>query len=245
MTLKFSYTDWAKVVSRLLGGFEGAGLVHRVCAVVMFGVVLAHLVDAFRRYRKSGKTALGFLFGPNTILPRWSDIGEFIGTVKWFFGRGPRPRYGRYTYWEKFDYFAVFWGMMIIGSTGMLLWFPEQGTRLLPGWVINVATIIHSDEALLATGFIFTIHFFNTHFRPEKFPMDTVIFTGRMSLEELKHERPREYEELVASGRLEERLAEPMPLVVTRGIKAFGFAAVGVGLALVVLIIYAMLLGYK
>ena len=99
--------------------------------------------------------------------------------MKWFFGHGPRPQYGRWTYWEKFDYFAVFWGVAIIGSTGLLLWFPEFFTRLLPGWFINVATIIHSDEALLAVGFIFTIHFFNTHFRPEKFPMDTVIFTGR------------------------------------------------------------------
>jgi len=70
---------------------------------------------------------------------------------------------------EKFDYFAVFWGITIIGSSGLMLWFPEVFTHILPGWVINVATIIHSDEALLAAGFIFTIHFFNTHFRPEKF----------------------------------------------------------------------------
>ena len=89
----------------------------------------------------------------------------------------PRPRargrsYGRWTYWEKFDYFAVFWGIFVIGSTGLMLWFPELFTRFLPGWLINVATIIHTDEALLATGFIFTVHFFNTHLRPEKFPMD-------------------------------------------------------------------------
>ncbi len=245
MMLKFSYTTWAGFVSRLLGGFEGAGLIHRTSAVVMFGVAVAHLWDAFGRYRRSNKTVWQFLFGPNTILPRFSDLGEFRDTVKWFFGRGPRPRYGRWTYWEKFDYFAVFWGINIIGATGLLLWFPVQATHFLPGWLINVATIIHSDEALLATGFIFTIHFFNTHFRPEKFPMDTVIFTGRMPLEELKRERPREYEELAAAGRLSERLADPVPLVITRGIKALGFVAVSVGLALVVLIIYAMLFGYE
>ncbi len=121
-----------------------------------------------------------------------------LGSIKWFFGLGPRPAYGRYTYWEKFDYFAVFWGVMVIGSTGFVLWFPELLTRVLPGWSINVATIVHSDEALLAVGFIFTIHFFNTHFRPDKFPMDPVIFTGRMTLEELKHDKPDEYAELVA-----------------------------------------------
>jgi hypothetical protein len=59
-------------------------------------------------------------------------------------------------------------------------------TRFIPGSFLNVATIVHSDEALLATGFIFTVHFFNTHLRPEKFPMDITVFTGRMPLEELK-----------------------------------------------------------
>ncbi len=71
----------------------------------------------------------------------------------------------------------MFWGVAVIGMTGLMLWFPTVFTRVMPGWMINVATTIHSDEALLAVGFIFTIHFFNTHFRPEKFPMDTVIFT--------------------------------------------------------------------
>ena len=105
--------------------------------------------------------------------------------------RGRGRAYGRCTYWEKFDYFAVFWGMFIIGSTGLFLWFPEFFTIVLPGWFVNVATIIHSDEALLAVAFIFTIHFFNTHFRPDKFPMDPVIFTGRVPLEELKRDKPR------------------------------------------------------
>ena len=102
----------------------------------------------------------------------------------------------------------MFWGIAVIGSTGLSLWFPTFFTRFLPGWFVNVATIIHSDEALLAIGFIFTIHFFNTHLRPEKFPMDIVIFTGRMTVDELKHDKPEEYEELVASGELEKHLVE-------------------------------------
>jgi cytochrome b subunit of formate dehydrogenase len=172
-------------------------------------------------------------------------VREFAGTVKWFFGRGPRPHYGRWTYWEKFDYFAVFWGVAVIGSTGLCLWFPELFTRVLPGWSINVATIIHSDEALLATGFIFTIHFFNTHFRPDKFPMDTVVFTGRMSLGELQYDKPRLYEELTAAGRLEDHLADPPSTAYRRGVKVFGFTALAIGLTLVLLIIYAMLFSYK
>ncbi|MCP4594218.1 MAG: hypothetical protein GY842_26105 [bacterium] len=245
MALKFSYTGWAKVLSSFLGGADTAAWIHRICALATFGYFALHLWDLWRKYRKSGKTWTAYVFGPNTMLPRWNDLREFWQTVKWFVGRGPRPHYGRWTYWEKFDYFAVFWGVAVIGATGLCLWFPEFFTRLLPGWAINVATIIHSDEALLATGFIFTIHFFNTHFRPEKFPMDTVIFTGRMTLEELRHDKPREYEELVASGRLEDFLADPVPLALTRGAKVFGFAALAIGFTLVGLIVYAMLFAYR
>jgi hypothetical protein len=185
------------------------------------------------------------LTGPSTILFTLTDIKEAIGSIRWFFGLGPRPRYGRYTYWEKFDYFAVFWGIMVIGSTGLLLWFPEVFTHIVPGWFVNVATIIHSDEALLAVAFIFTIHFFNTHFRPDKFPMDPVIFTGRMTLAELKYDKPREYEALVAGGNLEEHMVDPFPEPVERGLKVFGAIALTVGLGLIVLIVYAMLFGYQ
>jgi hypothetical protein len=115
----------------------------------------------------------------------------------------------------------------------------------MPGWLLNVATIIHSDEALLATGFIFTVHFFNTHFRPEKFPMDTVIFTGRVPFEEFKEERPREYQELLESGELENRLVDPLPPLVIRGLKIFGWIALSIGIILIILIIYAEIFGYK
>ena len=172
------------------------------------------------------------------------DLRELWQSIKWFFGRGPRPHYGRYTYWEKFDYFAVFWGMFIIGSTGLLLWFPEFFTNFFPGWWVNVATIIHSDEALLAVAFIFTIHFFNTHFRPDKFPMDPVIFTGRVPLEEFKRDKPREYEELVERGELDKHLVDPFPAQLERWFRAFGFIALTVGLTLIVLIIYSMVRAY-
>ena len=110
---------------------------------------------------------------------------------------------------------------------------------------MNVATIIHSDEALLAVGFIFTVHFFNTHFRPDKFPMDPVIFTGRVPLEEYKMDKPREYEELVARGELEGNLFEPYPRNLQILFRVIGFTALTIGLTLVALIIYSMLWGYR
>ena len=245
MILKFSYAAWAKLLAHLLGGFEAAGLIHRFCAVLTFTYFGLHLYDMARQQRRSGKTWRQFLAGPESMLFNRRDWREFWGSMKWFLGRGPRPEFGRWTYWEKFDYFAVFWGVAVIGGTGLLLWFPEIFTRVMPGWMVNVATTIHSDEALLAVSFIFVVHFFNTHFRPEKFPMDTVIFTGGTPLEEFKRDRPREYQQLVESGKLEQSLMpEPQALAVKLW-RRFGFAALTLGLIMIGLIVYAMLFAYR
>jgi len=245
MALKFSYMSWAQVTSRILGGFDSMGFLHRVGAVVLFGVFTAHILDVLRHKKTTGQTWLQIIAGPNSIIFNGRDLKEFIQSIKWFFGMGPRPNYGRYTYWEKFDYFAVAWGVAIIGTTGLVLWFPELFTYLVPGWAVNVATIIHSDEALLAVGFIFTIHFFNTHFRPDKFPMDPVIFSGRVSIEELKFDKPGEYEAMVESGELESHLVKAFPASKERGVRIFGFLALTFGLVLLSLIIYTMLFGYR
>ncbi len=125
----------------------------------------------------------------------------------------------------------------MIGVSGLFLWFPAFFGRFFPGWAFNVATVIHSDEALLAAGFIFTIHYFNTHLRPEKFPMDPVIFTGRVTLHELQHERPLEYQRLIAEKQLERHLVEPQKNWITDVGILFGFAIVFIGILLLVLII--------
>ncbi len=245
MTLKFSYAGWAGALSRLLGGFEAAGWIHRFCALLTFLYFGLHLFDVVRRQRQSGQNWRQFLFSRESMLFNRHDWRELVASLKWFLGKGSRPGYGRWTYWEKFDYFAVFWGVAVIGSTGLVLWFPELFTRFLPGWAINVATIIHSDEALLAVAFIFTVHFFNTHFRPEKFPIDTVIFTEGMPLEEFKRDRPREYQQLLEQGELERNLMPaPVPLAVKLW-RRLGFAALGVGLLLIALIIYAQIFAYR
>ncbi len=244
MALKFSYAGWAQGIARAFGGFETMGVVHRLGALALITVFCLHVWDVRRKKLASGESWLAMITGPASILFTLRDLREFTGSIKWFFGLGARPRYGRFTYWEKFDYFAVFWGVLVIGSTGFALWFPELLTRVLPGWTINVATIIHSDEALLAVGFIFTIHFFNTHFRPDKFPMDPVIFTGRVALEELKHDKPDEYDQMVERGELEEHMVGPIDRHVERAFRIFGFIALAIGLTLIGLIIYAMLFSY-
>ena len=246
MSLKFSYTSWAAFLSRMLGGFETAGFIHRASASLMFGLFVTHLWDINRqRKQEHGGSFLKLILGAGSMMFNKQDLKDFAATMKWFVGAGPRPRYGRWTYWEKFDYFAVFWGIFVIGSTGLMLWFPVVFTRFLPGSLINIATIIHSDEALLATGFIFTVHFFNTHLRPEKFPMDTVVFTGRMPVAEFKRDKPAEYEALVAAGKLEEHLVEAYPPVVIRAVRAFAWTALTLGSLIVLWIIYAMVFAYR
>ncbi|UCF37993.1 MAG: hypothetical protein JSU96_03785 [Acidobacteriota bacterium] len=246
MTIKFADVGIFQVISRLIGGYEVSGFLHRVAAIITFAYFAMHIGYLVQKVRRREWPVKRMLIGENTLMFRKEDIFEFIGTIKWFLGIGPRPDYGRWTYWEKFDYFAVFWGVTIIGFSGLLLWFSEFFTNLgIPGWVINVATIIHSDEALLATGSIFTVHFFNTHFRPDKFPMDPVIFTGRVPVEELKHDRPREYSIAIQNRVIRDKLRDAPPEWLEKAARVFGFTCLGIGLFIVVLIIYSMLFVYQ
>ena len=246
MILKFSYMGWAQLSATILGGFSVTGTLHRLAALALITIWLTHVWDVGKKKKASGLSWFQFIMDKrNSLMFTSQDLKDFLGSIRWFLGRGPRPEYGRWTYWEKFDYFAVFWGMFIIGTTGLLLWFPELFTLVLPGAAVNVATIVHSDEALLAVAFIFTIHFFNTHFRPDKFPMDPVIFTGRVSVEELKADKPREYEELIASGELEKNLFEAYPRNAQIIFRVIGFTALTIGLTLIALIVYSMLFGYR
>jgi cytochrome b subunit of formate dehydrogenase len=239
LPLRFATSPWAHRLSVLFGGPETASVMHRIFAFLMLGIFAMHLVELAWRFIV--RREKGLLWGPSSLVPQPRDIIELYEHVLWFFGRGPRPRFGRYTYWEKFDYWGVFWGMAIIGGSGILLWFPEFFAGLLPGWIYNVTLMVHGEEALLATGFIFAIHFFNSHFRPEKFPMDMVMFTGQVTEEELKEERPAEYERLVAEGRLESKRVPEEPKWVSTGGRILGALAVIIGLVLLVFIIGGVL----
>jgi cytochrome b subunit of formate dehydrogenase len=253
MPLKFYYTDWAKAMFSVIGGAETARTLHRFGAIVTFIYFSLHVASLTGKAWKGRnqlrdpadgrfhfKRLMNVLFGPDSMIPTWQDWKDFVAHNKWFFGKGERPQFDRWTYWEKFDYFAVFWGVAIIGTSGLVMWFPVFFTRFLPGWLINIALVIHSDEALLAAGFIFSIHFFNTHFRIEKFPMDTVIFSGRVSKNELIHERKRWYDRLIATGKLDQHRVRDEWLSWKNIAKSFGYLFFGTGVILLLLIIYAM-----
>ncbi|MCC7327657.1 MAG: hypothetical protein IT521_12745 [Burkholderiales bacterium] len=240
LPLIFADRPWAAALARTLGGFESAGVIHRICAFVMIVVFVTHVVAVFARAIASGRL-MATLWGPDSMVPQPQDIIDLYRNFKWFIGAGPQPKFDRWTYWEKFDYWAVFWGMLIIGGSGLLLWFPVFFARFLPGWVFNIASLVHGEEALLAVGFIFTFHFFNGHLRPQKFPMDTVIFTGRISEHELREEREVEYERMVREGTLADRETTPP----SEEAKWFGWivggAALVLGIIAIILIVSSII----
>ena len=234
--LKYSYADWAQGMAGFLGGSHILGLLHRLFAIITFAYAGIHAVFlAWFFAVKCPRPRWKYLVGPDSLVFSWRDLKDFWAMVRWFFWLGPRPRFDRWTYYEKFDYFGEIWGVFLIGGTGLILWFPMLFTRWLPGWVLNCAMVIHSIEALLAASVIFLVHFFNTHLRPEKFPIDMVMLTGSMTETEMEEERPAEYERLKATGRLEEHLVEPLPLHLRIIGAVFGMLAFFTGIVLIVL----------
>jgi cytochrome b subunit of formate dehydrogenase len=203
----FSGQPWAQYILNLFGGPKVAAVVHRYAAVTFISIFFGHLmVVAWNVWRAKGRFEW---LGPTSMVPNLQDVKDIGKMFKWFFGLAPRPDFDRWSYWEKFDYWAPFWGMFIIGVSGLMLWFPVQTATVLPGWAFNIATIVHAEEAILAAVFLFTVHYFNVHFRPDKFPMDIVMATGAVPLAEFKHEHRLEYERLKASGELERYLVKP------------------------------------
>ena len=211
LPLKFSGCPLSYWVLFIFGGVDGAAAVHRFMGIVTFGYVILHIV--WLCYYKI--VLKGSLFGPQAMMPRLKDFQDLIQNIKYFLGQGTPPKFERFTYWEKFDYLAVFWGVPVIGLSGLVVWFPEFFSRFMPGEFLNMAYVIHSDEAIMAVGFIFVVHMFNTHLRPEAFPITTTIFNGKISEEEMKRDHRIEWERVTGyvepMPKAPEKTAEPAP----------------------------------
>jgi len=211
---KYHNMGWARSLVDLMGGIDGIRLIHRTNAVILLAAFGYHTV--FGLYRLLVKRA------PFEMLPRLKDVLDFVYNIGYYLGvRKTRPRFDRFSYVEKFDYWAVFWGMAIMGGSGLVLWFPALVTRILPGVVVPISKTAHSDEALLAVSAILLWHLYNVHVNPRVFPFNKTVFTGRISRHELMTEHALEYErrtgERVPDGILSERLAPSWSVFLVSG----------------------------
>src|ERR1700758_466110 len=221
LPLRFSESIWARGLAGAVGGFGAILFFHKFCALVLTIAFLIHVKEIFTRglFRREK----GIFWGATSMVANWKDAKDMFNHMRWMLGLGPKPQFERYAYWEKFDYWAVFWGMIVIGFSGYAMWFAPFFARFLPGWALNAALVIHSEEGLLAILFIFSIHFVNTHLRPDSFPMDMVIFTGVESEKEFAHKRPMEYERIRQSGEIEKRLGTAPATWFVNGSRIVGF----------------------
>ena len=244
--LRYSCAPFSAELIRLWGGVEGAGLIHRIAAGVMLAYSVLFAVWLVLKFFKAEKK-FELIRGYETMVPNVQDVKDFFRQWKWYFTGRDRPRFGRYGYLEKLDFFGEVWGFIIIGGSGIVLWFPEFFGRWLPGWWFNVATVFHGFEALIAAGFIFIVHFFNVHLRPDKFPLDAVMFHGRATKAYMEEEHPALLDELELAPdapvstrpRLDHPAPPPSPLQTVVG-AALGFLALGIGIVCIGMIIWAV-----
>ena len=174
---------------KLFGGAAGAAIWHRVGAVLIIISAVYHLF--WLTFLAASKRL------PLSMLPVPKDAIDMKDNILFMLGlRRERPNFDRYMYLEKFDYWAVFWGIVMMVGTGFVFWFPVFFAKYAPSWVITAAQIIHGEEATLAITFLFVVHFYNVHLKPSIFPMNWAWLNGRITVANLKHEHPAEYERL-------------------------------------------------
>lgn len=192
--IKYPESSFGNLVFSALGGIESARSIHRFAAAIMIMDFVYHIIYVFNNVVIK-KAPFSQLY----LLPNKKDAKDIVQNIKYFlFLTDERPRFHKFSYIEKFDYWAVFWGMFIMAGSGIILWFPVEFSRLVPGVVIQIAYVAHSDEALLAFLAIIIWHFYNVHFNPRVWPANKVWYKGTLSEEEMEHEHPLELDEIKA-----------------------------------------------
>jgi len=193
MPQKFFDASVSQWMVNFWGGLDSARSIHRMAGFAMIISALYHLAYLLYTIVVLKRPV------PLWMLPSAKDFRDFAQNTGYYLGIvKEKPKFSRFSYFEKFDYWAVFWGVPVMGLTGLILMFPLIATRFMPGVIVPVATIAHSDEAILATGWIFVVHFYNAHLAPHIFPFNKSIFTGRVSEGRYKKEHPLEYQQNVA-----------------------------------------------
>lgn len=188
LALRYGDTWLGRGLIALEGGMEARGLLHRAASL---GLMLLWAYHAgYVVFSRRGHDQL------MELLPRWQDLRD-LGMVlrQNLGGKGPEPRFGRFDFRQKFQYWAVALGVTAMVPTGLVLWFESQAMAALPKWVLDLARVVHSGEGLVIFLVLFLWHLYDTHLRPEVFPMDRTWLTGRMTRKQWQERHAREYEE--------------------------------------------------
>jgi cytochrome b subunit of formate dehydrogenase len=204
----FFTTSWGKQLGRVFGGYETSLTIHKWVGVFMIIGFVIHTIYLLTRV--NWRNLPQSVFGPDSLVPNFNDAQHLWQRIRWFFGLGSPPKFERWTYWEKFDYWAVYWGSL------------------------NIALLLHRAEAVLATSYIFIIHFFIGHLRPTSFPMNEAMFAGSIPLEEALEERPDWVARLSQEGKLELVNTKPPAQWYRVVYFVFGYAALACGVYLLI-----------
>ncbi|MDP2646384.1 MAG: cytochrome C [Desulfobacterales bacterium] len=228
-------TDFGRLLTKMVGGYDAALILHKWTGLLMITGFLLHtayLITLILPMKEKG--FIKSLLGPDSLIPNLEDGKNLWQQILWSLGMGPAPQFERWTYLEKFDYWAVYWGMPLLAVTGLMAMFPLVTSSLLPGWALNIAVFVHRAEAVLATGYIFIVHFFMGHLRPTSFPMNEAMFSGSLPLEKALEEHPGWVERLKKEGKFERLQTGPPEKWYRALYYIFGYTALSVGIYLLV-----------
>jgi formate dehydrogenase subunit gamma len=186
---KFYEAGASRFLVKIFGGLDGARLVHRVSGFLFAALTFFHLAAAILSTLQNRMKM--------TLVPDLQDFQDALQQLRYYLGLAPEEaRFGRFDYRQKFEYWGLVLGGLVMIATGFVLYFPMWVARFLPGEFIPMAKVAHSNEGLMAFLVVITWHIYNAHLAPGIFPFDPAIFTGKISLERLRHEHRREYDRL-------------------------------------------------
>ncbi len=221
MPLKFHDTFWAPYLYALFGGIKLAPIFHRIAGtilMILFAYHIGYLLHNFyfreiipliKRKELTVKNLVMRIIN-QPLIPNLKDLTDIIALLKYLmFISNERPQGAEFNWKEKFDYWAPFWGILIIGSSGIMMWSQDISTMFIPGEALNFAIIAHSDEALLATLFLFIWHWYNVHFSTSVFPMGTAFLTGYLTEDLMVEEHYDYYVQLMKEEGLEDEIRPP------------------------------------
>ena len=200
-SLRFSESWWVKLLFGHEGGFPLRGIIHRVSAVLFILTAIWHL---FYLNTKRGRQFI------KDILPAKVDLKHLNQLVSYNLGLGKvKPRFERFSYVEKAEYWALVWGTFIMMITGFFLWFDNYAVKLFPKGFLDVTLVIHYYEAWLATLAVLIWHAYAVVFNPAAYPMNPAWLTGKMPVDLQKHEHPDDKSVFEESGSKDPGIKEP------------------------------------